>query len=137
VFTARYALSPYIKQIRFVFKGLRKYFRIRPEWLTGGTQSLIRLPVPGIWNRNAKCSTGTLGNQRLWRRTDGQLKICVTDFGARQTVQLKIYVTDFGAGQTVQLKICVTDFGARQTVQLKICVTDFGRRSGPHREHLF
>jgi hypothetical protein len=24
VFTARYALSPYIKQIRFVFKGLRK-----------------------------------------------------------------------------------------------------------------
>jgi hypothetical protein len=25
VFTARYALSPYIKQIRFVFKGLREY----------------------------------------------------------------------------------------------------------------
>jgi hypothetical protein len=24
VFTARYALSPYIKQIRFVFKGLKK-----------------------------------------------------------------------------------------------------------------
>jgi hypothetical protein len=24
VFTARYALSPYVKQIRFVFKGLRK-----------------------------------------------------------------------------------------------------------------
>jgi hypothetical protein len=25
VFTARYALSPYIKQIRFVFKGFIKY----------------------------------------------------------------------------------------------------------------
>jgi hypothetical protein len=28
VFTARYALSPYIKQIRFVFKGLNPRFRI-------------------------------------------------------------------------------------------------------------
>jgi hypothetical protein len=27
VFTARYALSPYIKQIRFVFKGLKLVFR--------------------------------------------------------------------------------------------------------------
>jgi hypothetical protein len=26
MFTARYALSPYIKQIRFVFKGLKKTF---------------------------------------------------------------------------------------------------------------
>jgi hypothetical protein len=30
VFTARYALSPYIKQIRFVFKGLR-FFAISPS----------------------------------------------------------------------------------------------------------
>jgi hypothetical protein len=29
VFTARYALSPYIKQIRFVFKGLRKSLHVR------------------------------------------------------------------------------------------------------------
>jgi hypothetical protein len=29
VFTARYALSPYIKQIRFVFKGLREEHRPR------------------------------------------------------------------------------------------------------------
>jgi hypothetical protein len=28
VFTARYALSPYIKQIRFVFKGLREGNRV-------------------------------------------------------------------------------------------------------------
>jgi hypothetical protein len=28
VFTARYALSPYIKQIRFVFKGLMLYREI-------------------------------------------------------------------------------------------------------------
>jgi hypothetical protein len=28
VFTARYALSPYIKQIRFVFKGLNNCFRL-------------------------------------------------------------------------------------------------------------
>jgi hypothetical protein len=31
VFTARYALSPYIKQIRFVFKGLSKQLLIRFE----------------------------------------------------------------------------------------------------------
>jgi hypothetical protein len=29
VFTARYALSPYIKQIRFVFKGLKIAMRLR------------------------------------------------------------------------------------------------------------
>jgi hypothetical protein len=28
VFTARYALSPYIKQIRFVFKGLKVYWLV-------------------------------------------------------------------------------------------------------------
>jgi hypothetical protein len=28
VFTARYALSPYIKQIRFVFKGLKNAIRV-------------------------------------------------------------------------------------------------------------
>jgi hypothetical protein len=31
VFTARYTLSPYMKQIRFVFKGLNLYSQLRTE----------------------------------------------------------------------------------------------------------
>jgi hypothetical protein len=32
VFTARYALRPYIKQIRFVFKGLNRRL-VEPQWV--------------------------------------------------------------------------------------------------------
>jgi hypothetical protein len=35
VFTARYALSPYIKQIRFVFKGLKWHFGAQPKRMDG------------------------------------------------------------------------------------------------------
>jgi hypothetical protein len=38
VFTARYGLSPYIKQIRFVFKGLIKHYAIK---LCGGVTGII------------------------------------------------------------------------------------------------
>jgi hypothetical protein len=51
VFTARYALSPYIKQICFVFKGLNNYLATlfsklieedqTPEWLTAGVTLFI------------------------------------------------------------------------------------------------
>jgi hypothetical protein len=34
MFTARYALSPYIKQIRFVFKGLKRKTHIIPHYTT-------------------------------------------------------------------------------------------------------
>jgi hypothetical protein len=40
VFTARYALSPYIKQIRFVFKGLNFILRVHPQY----SSSQPRLP---------------------------------------------------------------------------------------------
>jgi hypothetical protein len=44
VFTARYALSPYIKQIRFVFKGLkRKRGCTRDTTLQGSTQKCTAL----------------------------------------------------------------------------------------------
>jgi hypothetical protein len=38
VFTARYALSPYIKQIRFVFKGLIHVFLSRYLTFLGGIE---------------------------------------------------------------------------------------------------
>jgi hypothetical protein len=47
VFTARYALSPYIKQIRFVFKGLIHvtvlFFPLHtaPQWARGPSLSRI------------------------------------------------------------------------------------------------
>jgi hypothetical protein len=39
VFTARYALSPYIKQIRFVFKGLRRF----------GGRAQLGVRLIGLW----------------------------------------------------------------------------------------
>jgi hypothetical protein len=36
VFTARYALSPYIKQIRFVFKGLIRFLLFGVDFLVSG-----------------------------------------------------------------------------------------------------
>jgi hypothetical protein len=58
VFTARYALSPYIKQIRFVFKGLRPvllYFKRNSPVLERQSESnaswkqVDMLPSPFIW----------------------------------------------------------------------------------------
>jgi hypothetical protein len=49
VFTARYALSPYIKQIRFVFRGLKTKFHIRilallvPNYLLVGETTVFCL----------------------------------------------------------------------------------------------
>jgi hypothetical protein len=51
VFTARYALSPYIKQIRFVFKGLRTYYREIQEDVTEGWISVHKEEL-----RNLYCS---------------------------------------------------------------------------------
>jgi hypothetical protein len=52
VFTARYALSPYIKQIRFVFKGLNC---ILP---TAGTVAIMELPL-------SSCTVGLHGFRRF------------------------------------------------------------------------
>jgi hypothetical protein len=40
VFTARYALSPYIKHIRFVFKGLNRTLAKRITEIQGGLQAI-------------------------------------------------------------------------------------------------
>jgi hypothetical protein len=40
VFTARYALSPYIKQIRFVFKGLIRFTSVH-TWLIYDRDSVV------------------------------------------------------------------------------------------------
>jgi hypothetical protein len=46
VFTARYALSPYIKYIRFVFKGLKKAagFQIHILWVNVESHDLYSSP---------------------------------------------------------------------------------------------
>jgi hypothetical protein len=48
VFTARYALSPYIKQIRFVFKGIIMSLKRR------GCRCLFQRPVPEFASRDRK-----------------------------------------------------------------------------------
>jgi hypothetical protein len=49
VFTARYALSPYIKQIRFVFKGLIRLHR--RNWSILGALNSLDQDVKVIVNR--------------------------------------------------------------------------------------
>jgi hypothetical protein len=62
VFTARYGLSPYIKQIRFVFKGLKstdvwvgKVFTVRLYWVTDSAL-LNTVMKRGV---SANCVSGT------------------------------------------------------------------------------
>jgi hypothetical protein len=64
VFTARYALSPYIKQIRFVFKGLKDSLKketrcvacvILPPWqapMSGSCKQNIQVPVYATINQH-------------------------------------------------------------------------------------
>jgi hypothetical protein len=55
VFTARYALSPYIKQIRFVFKGLI----VRP--VETGTYSVCVLEIGSVLQRYIYLTLGFEG----------------------------------------------------------------------------
>jgi hypothetical protein len=50
VFTARYALSPYIKQIRFVFKGLTKCNEVSYEFCALESHTVLNFFLR-FWNR--------------------------------------------------------------------------------------
>jgi hypothetical protein len=72
VFTARYALSPYIKQIRFVFKGLNRSSARRPTCDSDLTH-VTSIPkttfhiLLHIWYAVYKC-TPTYLKRRNWNR---------------------------------------------------------------------
>jgi hypothetical protein len=77
VFTARYALSPYIKQIRFVFKGLiytvlywRLTFKEKEPSNTNNVKDriLTGLPLSSKDNQNTHFMSSNVSRQscRLW-----------------------------------------------------------------------
>jgi hypothetical protein len=81
VFTARYALSPCIKQIHFVFKGLRSYLLECYAMSTGEELSTFRKSVVPSFSRSTNprqvVDTGLLGLENkgttFFRNVDGYL----------------------------------------------------------------
>jgi hypothetical protein len=80
VFTARYALSPYIKQIRFVFKGLICYL---PHFIYGLFNDAAS-NSGAIVTREAWFGKHVEGNGRCLIRDTNNLKSCTV--GLKKTV---------------------------------------------------
>jgi hypothetical protein len=69
VFTARYALSPYIKQIRFVFKGLiNKEVCDCKDQHPVAPQQNIAIHFSLVWDEpiSQHCTGDMLGEKNMW-----------------------------------------------------------------------
>jgi hypothetical protein len=71
VFTARYALSPYIKQIRFVFKGLINI-------VVYLTDFLYILLIKANWDN--ECQSYKAVPLQAWTSAGGSIRLRILDF---------------------------------------------------------
>jgi hypothetical protein len=136
VFTARYALSPYIKQIRFVFKGLTGttecltlYTRCRINWCLTVFLLIVKRPCQYRGTHIQRGVTGVTNKmERIWKETFVAQSLSYPDIcreGIRKPTNTFSHVASFLNPKFLKYHTIHCRPLAYDTVQSDTCIPTF------------